>query len=129
MGGLIAIAKNCPTLETLSLEWCWLITDVGLACVVNKCKNLINLNLCGVLRLSGDFLLDINKLLVGLQLLDLEQCPGVELSVLSLFEGDSCFCQLFGVDVERQGVSCLVGGNHKIADLFLGGLVRSAHDL
>jgi len=80
--GMIAIAKNCPTLGTLSLNWCWEITDVGLACVVNKCKYLINLNLCGVVRLLGDFLPDINKLLVGLQLLDLEQCPDVQLSVL-----------------------------------------------
>ena len=35
---------------TFSLNWCWEVTDVGLACVVNKCKFLINLNLCGVVR-------------------------------------------------------------------------------
>lgn len=80
--GIISVAKHCPTLGTLSLNWCWEITDVGLACVVNKCKFLINLNLCGVVRLLGDFLPSINKLLVGLQLLDLEQCPDVQLAIL-----------------------------------------------
>jgi len=80
--GIISIAKHCPTLGTLCLNWCWEVTDVGLACVVNKCKFLINLNLCGVVRLLGDFLPSINKLLVGLQLLDLEQCPDVQLAVL-----------------------------------------------
>ena len=30
----------------------------------------------------GDFLPDINKLLVGLQVLDLEHCPDIQLSVL-----------------------------------------------
>ena len=66
------------------MNWCWEITDVGLACIVNKCKYLINLNLCGVVRLLGDFLPSINKLLVGLQLLDLEQCPDVQLAVLEV---------------------------------------------
>jgi len=80
--GMISVAKHCPNLGTLSLNWCWEITDIGLACVVNKCKYLINLNLCGVVRLLGDFLPDINKLLVGLQVLDLEQCPDIQLSVL-----------------------------------------------
>jgi len=80
--GIISVAKHCPILGTLSLNWCWDVTDVGLACVVNKCKFLINLNLCGVVRLLGDFLPNINKLLVGLQLLDLEQCPDVQLAVL-----------------------------------------------
>jgi len=80
--GIISVAKHCPTLGNLSLNWCWEITDVGLACIVNKCKFLINLNLCGVVRLLGDFLPSINKLLVGLQLLDLEQCPDVQLAVL-----------------------------------------------
>ena len=37
-----------------------------------------------LLRLLGDFLPNINKLLVGLQLLDLEQCPDVQLAVLEV---------------------------------------------
>jgi len=80
--GIISVAKHCPTLGTLSLNWCWEVTDVGMACIVNKCKFLINLNLCGVVRLLGDFLPSINKLLIGLQVLDLEQCPDVQLAVL-----------------------------------------------
>jgi len=80
--GIIAAAKHCPNLGTLSLNWCWEVTDVGLACVVNKCKYLVSLNLCGVVRLLGDFLPGINQLLVGLQLLDLEQCPDIQLAVL-----------------------------------------------
>jgi len=80
--GIISVAKHCPNLGTLCLNWCWEITDIGLACIVNKCKYLINLNLCGVVRLLGDFLPNINQLLVGLQLLDLEQCPDVQLCVL-----------------------------------------------
>eukprot|EP00092_Neocalanus_flemingeri_P022884 GFUD01024811.1.p1 GENE.GFUD01024811.1~~GFUD01024811.1.p1 ORF type:complete len:513 (+),score=109.47 GFUD01024811.1:67-1605(+) len=76
--GIIAVAKHCPRLGTLSLEWCCEITDVGLACIVNKCKDLLNLNLCGGFGLLGNFLPSINQL----QLLDLEQCPYVQLAVL-----------------------------------------------
>eukprot|EP00092_Neocalanus_flemingeri_P106435 GFUD01136569.1.p1 GENE.GFUD01136569.1~~GFUD01136569.1.p1 ORF type:complete len:503 (+),score=118.76 GFUD01136569.1:59-1567(+) len=76
--GIIAVAKHCPRLVTLSLEWCCEITDVGLACIVSECKYLLNLNLCGGFGLLGNFLPSINQL----QLLDLEQCPDVQLAVL-----------------------------------------------
>ena len=80
--GLMAIAKNCPNLGTLDLSWCWELTDNSLLMVVLSCKYLINLHLCGVVRLLGSFLSHIPRRLIGLQLLDLEQCPDIELALL-----------------------------------------------
>jgi len=80
--GIIAIAHKCPNLGSLTLSWCWEVTDVGISFIVNKCKYIINLNLCGVVRLLGDFIPSIPKSLIGLQLLDLEQCPDIQLAEL-----------------------------------------------
>lgn len=80
--GVISIAKNCPSLGTLQLDWCWEVTDVGVMAVVSSCKYLINLQLCGVVRLEGEFLPSVSKCLMGLKLLDLEQCPDIQLEDL-----------------------------------------------
>jgi len=80
--GIEAIANHCPKLGTISLNWCWEVTDVGMACLVNKCKYLVTLNLCGVVRLMGDFLRSVTALLPSLKLIDLEQCPDIQLAVL-----------------------------------------------
>ena len=81
--GVMAIASHCPNLGTLTLAWCWEVTDVGIAAIVAQCQYLINLNLCGVVRLLGDFLPGIANLR-GIKLLDLEQCPDIELSDLQI---------------------------------------------
>ena len=81
--GVMAIASHCPNLGTLTLAWCWEVTDVGIAAIVAQCHFLINLNLCGVVRLLGDFLPGIANLR-GIKLLDLEQCPDIELSDLQI---------------------------------------------
>lgn len=44
----------------------------------------MHLHLCGVVRLLGEFLPRINILLRGLRLLDLEQCPDIELEMLEV---------------------------------------------
>ena len=80
--GVISIARHCPNLGTLQLDWCWEVTDIGVWAIVSSCKFLINLQLCGVVRLQGDFLPTINRCLIGLKLLDLEQCPDIELEDL-----------------------------------------------
>ena len=80
--GVISIAKNCPNLGTLQLDWCWEVTDIGVMAVVSSCKYLINLQLCDVWRLEGQFLQSVSKCLVGLKMLDLEQCPDIELEDL-----------------------------------------------
>ena len=77
-----SIAKHCPNLGPLQLDWCWEVTDVGIWAVVSSCKFLIQLQLCGVVRLQGDFLPSISKCLLGLKVLDLEQCPDIELQDL-----------------------------------------------
>lgn len=40
------------------------------------------MNLCGVVRLSGDFISTIPESLIGIKTLDLEQCPDILLSDL-----------------------------------------------
>ena len=80
--GVISIARHCPNLGTIQLDWCWEVTDIGVWAIVSSCKFLINLQLCGVVRLQGDFLPTINRCLIGLKLLDLEQCPDIELEDL-----------------------------------------------
>ena len=65
-----------------SLNWCWDVTDVGLGHLVHRCRALVSLGLCGVVRLQGDCLPALPSLLPKLKLLDLEQCPDVELADL-----------------------------------------------
>ena len=72
-----SIANHCPNLETLKLDWCRKVTDVGVSTVVSSCKFLIKLELRGVGRLQGDFLPSISKCLPGLKVLDLGDCPDI----------------------------------------------------
>jgi len=80
--GVMAVARRCPNLGSLTLAWCWEVTDVGIWALVSRCRFLINLNLCGVVRLSGDFISTIPESLIGIKTLDLEQCPDILLSDL-----------------------------------------------
>ena len=50
--------------------------------MVHRCRALVSLNLCGVVRLQGDCIPALPLLLPKLKLLDLEQCPDVELADL-----------------------------------------------
>ena len=72
-----SITKHCPNLETLKLDDCYEVTDVGVSAVVSSCKFLIHLQLRGVMRLQGDFLPSISKCLPGLKVLDLDWCPNI----------------------------------------------------
>ena len=79
-----SIANHCPNLDTLKLDWCNEVTDVGVSAVVSSCKFLIHLQLRGVMRLQGDFLPSISKCLPGLKVLDLEDCRYIK--KVNLFE-------------------------------------------
>jgi len=84
--GVMAVSRRCPNLGSLTLSWCWEVTDVGIWSIVSRCRSassfLINLNLCGVVRLNGDFISTIAESLIGIKVLDLEQCPDIQLSDL-----------------------------------------------
>jgi len=85
--GLISISKNCPRLGHLILCWCWELTDRSLCRVVENCRLLMEVNLCGVVRLTGDFLEDIPSKMLGLQSLNLEQVPNIDVhQILDLLE-------------------------------------------
>ena len=73
-----SIANHCPNLDTLTLNWCNEVTDVGVSAVVSSCKFLIHLGLYRVWRLQGDFLPSISKCLPGLKVLDLQDCPDIK---------------------------------------------------
>ena len=73
-----SIANHCPNLETLKLDDCDEVTDVGVSAVVSSCKFLIKLELRYVWRLQGDFLPSISKCLPGLKVLDLGDCLDIE---------------------------------------------------
>ena len=72
-----SIANHCPNLDTLQLDRCRKVTDVGVSAVVSSCKFLVKLEL-GVSRLQGDFLPSISKCLPGLKVLDLIWCTNIE---------------------------------------------------
>ena len=73
-----SIANHCPNLDTIKLDRCYEVTDVGVSAVVSSCKFLIHLQLRGVRRLQGDFLPSISKRLPGLKVLDLDRCPNIK---------------------------------------------------
>ena len=37
--GVMAVARTCPNLGSLTLAWCWEVTDVGIWSIVNKCRS------------------------------------------------------------------------------------------
>jgi len=85
--GLISISKNCPMIGHLVLCWCWELTDISLCSVIQNCRCLMEVNLCGVVRLSGEFLDDIPSKTMGLQSLNLEQVPNIDVhQILDLLE-------------------------------------------
>lgn len=84
---LIAIANCCSGLVSISLGWCWELTDESLCYLIKKCPLIKTMDLTGLFRLQGDFLSDLKQgYLKDLKVIDLEQCGCVkDESLLDLF--------------------------------------------
>jgi len=80
--GLSMIASHCTGLQEVWLNWCWEVSDLGISHLVSSCPGLWHLNLCGVVRLLGDFIPSGAPALPSLKFLDLEQCPDVPTHLL-----------------------------------------------
>lgn len=72
---LIALSQSCPRLESLTIDWCWKISDAGICEVIDKCKKLKRLSLIGLFGIEGDkWLIELDKKLPNLEFLDLTDC-------------------------------------------------------
>ncbi|KAF8566431.1 hypothetical protein P879_07281 [Paragonimus westermani] len=77
------ICQCCgPQLRSLTLNWCWDLTDVGLNEIVSTCSTLRHLSLVGNHLIRGDSLMDVCSKLPHLNILNLTQCNHVQDSVL-----------------------------------------------
>lgn len=57
---------SCRYLESIDILWCWEVIDVGLEYVINKCYRVVDMNICGVKDLCGNFLKEIFKYMLSL---------------------------------------------------------------
>ena len=51
--GVMAVARTCPNLGSLTLAWCWEVTDVGIWSIVNKCRSELEIVICNIVTFSA----------------------------------------------------------------------------
>lgn len=108
---IIEIATNCPKLQTLILNWCWEIRDVGMEHVVLYCNDLEYLSLVGVVLLTDKFLHNICRLLPNLHRLDLQQCPNLTDSYLEKIVQEASETNLVIVNYYGEPIQGSSSGN------------------
>eukprot|EP00038_Savillea_parva_P005099 m.147281 g.147281 ORF g.147281 m.147281 type:complete len:687 (-) comp11659_c2_seq1:78-2138(-) len=67
--GLKCMATRCRALVSVTLAWCWELTDVGFSALIYGCEGLVKMDVTGVKRLEGGPVLRIPDLLPRLQIL------------------------------------------------------------
>uniref|UniRef100_T1IRK2 F-box domain-containing protein n=1 Tax=Strigamia maritima TaxID=126957 RepID=T1IRK2_STRMM len=75
--GVEVMTKCCPALKSISLAWCWDISDRGLEAIVSSCRNAEIVYLAGLVRITGACLINIPLCLPKLVFLDLQQCARI----------------------------------------------------
>ncbi|KAL5012058.1 hypothetical protein ScPMuIL_010609 [Solemya velum] len=81
---VLQISKCCGrALKTLSLCWCWEVTEIGLISIVDHCSNLRTLVLLGIHKITGDCLDRIPEEMDHLTFLDLRQCNRIKDQVIA----------------------------------------------
>ncbi|PSN48714.1 hypothetical protein C0J52_08781 [Blattella germanica] len=72
------LCSSCLHLKSLSLCWCWDLTDAGILQVISHCSKLQYLNLLGVVHITGTgYFALVPTHLPQLQRLNLEQCNNI----------------------------------------------------
>ena len=78
------LAIGCPNLKILKLNWCWEIQDIGIEFLIRYCNQITHLHLVGIIYLTDEILRDIHDFLPHLVFLDLQQCPNITDTNLSI---------------------------------------------
>uniref|UniRef100_A0A914ZYW4 F-box domain-containing protein n=2 Tax=Parascaris univalens TaxID=6257 RepID=A0A914ZYW4_PARUN len=79
------ITQNCADIESLCLVWCWSVTEVGLAMIVQRLHALRLLDIRGLDYVDGSSFLDVpDPYLMNIRYLGAEHCPGIEDSILQI---------------------------------------------
>ncbi|MCO5557359.1 hypothetical protein L7F22_010922 [Adiantum nelumboides] len=71
---LLALARNCITLQELNLGWCDSITDKGVTGLVSWCSDLRRIDLCGCLRITDRSVIALADKCHCLSVLNLYNC-------------------------------------------------------
>ncbi|KAI5081805.1 hypothetical protein GOP47_0001548 [Adiantum capillus-veneris] len=71
---LLALAKNCMTLEELNLGWCETVTDIGVTGLVSWCSDLRRIDLCGCLEITDRSVIALADKCHHLSVLNLYNC-------------------------------------------------------
>ncbi|VEL07228.1 unnamed protein product [Protopolystoma xenopodis] len=99
-----AICSCCgPRLRSFALNWCWDITDAGLASLVEACCSLRHLSLVGVNLIIGEALVHLPIRQPSLIVLNLTQCNRVSDSVLAEVAEAMPWLYIFDYFGERVG--------------------------
>ncbi|KAG0428998.1 hypothetical protein HPB47_024065 [Ixodes persulcatus] len=96
--GLEALAEGCPFLEVLFLANCWDVTEDGLATIVARCRNLTDLDLRGLYKVTGSSLRKMPPCLPCLRRLGLERCCQVPDGLPSYLAGRVPGLMVYGFD-------------------------------
>ena len=71
-------------LQSLSLSYCWEISDAGLIAISEHCTNLKSLNLGDCCEITDASIISISTHCTGLQFLNLEGCQITDASIISI---------------------------------------------
>ncbi|CAH8445532.1 unnamed protein product [Dicrocoelium dendriticum] len=101
-----SICKCCgPQLRSLTLDWCWEVSDIGFSDIVLHCSSLRHLSLVGDHRIEGAPLSDIPTKQPFLTILNLTQCNLIQdftLEKLVAQLPQLCLFDYFGERVGNQ---------------------------
>ncbi|EEC14535.1 F-box/leucine rich repeat protein, putative [Ixodes scapularis] len=96
--GLKVLVDGCPFLEVLFLANCWDVTEDGLATIVARCRNLTDLDLRGLYKVTGSSLRKMPPCLPRLRRLGLERCCQVPDGLPSYLAGRVPGLMVYGFD-------------------------------
>ncbi|VDD74046.1 unnamed protein product [Mesocestoides corti] len=99
-----AICECCgPNLVELLLNWCWGVSDVGLARIIGCCNKLRHLSLVGNHTLFGEPFINLCERQPMLQFLNLTQCNQIVDSVITTVAKQMPSLYIFDYFGERVG--------------------------
>ena len=82
---LRSIAEHCTGLQSLSLRYCWEITETGLIIISEHCTNLKSLKIGDCCEITDVSIISISTHCTGLQSLNLRWCPQItDASIISI---------------------------------------------
>jgi len=79
----VMIAGSCPNLTHLSLCWCWEVNEVGVVAIVTCCSKMVEMDLTGLHKLTGESFVLVPEHMPNLEMLKLEMCNSIDDDIIN----------------------------------------------